>query len=42
MVKGCPALFPLVICPLPYVINIDVDQNVVGPGWMAFVKLFDP
>jgi poly(3-hydroxybutyrate) depolymerase len=42
MVKGCPALFPLVICPLLSVSNKTGDTNVVVPGWTAFFKLFDP
>jgi hypothetical protein len=42
MVKGCPGLFPLVICPLPIYNTRTDDQNVLVPGWMAFLKLFGP
>jgi hypothetical protein len=41
-VKGCPALFPLVICPLEIYSTRTADQPVVEPGWPAFVELFAP
>ncbi|HVZ72368.1 MAG TPA: hypothetical protein VHJ20_08330 [Polyangia bacterium] len=42
LVKGCPTLFPLVVCPLQVVMNTTPDLGVVVPGWPAFLKLFEP
>jgi poly(3-hydroxybutyrate) depolymerase len=38
-VVGCPSLFPLVVCALPYA-NLTDDSSVVNPGSVAFLKLF--
>jgi hypothetical protein len=41
-VKGCPdAPLPLVICPPPFSGQTSHDDIVV-PGWLTFVKLFEP
>jgi hypothetical protein len=37
--KGCPDLYPLVVCPLPGNSHASHD-NIVDPGWPAFLKLF--
>jgi poly(3-hydroxybutyrate) depolymerase len=39
MYQGCPALYPLVVCPLPGT-NHASNDTVVDPGWAAFVSLF--
>jgi hypothetical protein len=42
MVKGCPALFPLVVCPLTVFSTRTPDLIVAVPGFATFFKLFDP
>jgi hypothetical protein len=37
--RGCPAEYPLVVCPLPGNQHASHD-NVVNPGWDTFIKLF--
>jgi poly(3-hydroxybutyrate) depolymerase len=37
--RGCPDVFPLVVCPLP-VSDFTGHESVVNPGWVAFIKLF--
>jgi hypothetical protein len=37
--KGCPDLYPVVVCPLPLNPR-GSSENVVNPGWVAFIKLF--
>jgi poly(3-hydroxybutyrate) depolymerase len=39
MYKGCPSLYPLVVCPLPGTTH-GANDPVVVPGWAAFVSLF--
>jgi hypothetical protein len=39
--KNCSELFPMVVCPLPLGDHSGHD-DVVNPGWVTFVKLFDP
>ena len=41
MVKGCPAAFPLVICPLPGTGHSGNDA-VANPAWASFLDLFPP
>lgn len=36
--RGCPDLFPLVVCPLPA--SQDANTAVVAFAWPAFIKLF--
>jgi hypothetical protein len=37
--RDCPALYPLVVCPLPDNGKSD-HSSVVNPGWATFLKLF--
>jgi poly(3-hydroxybutyrate) depolymerase len=37
--KGCPELYPLVVCPLPGTAHASHD-NIVDPGWPTFLSLF--
>jgi hypothetical protein len=37
--KGCPDLYPLVVCPLPGNDHASSPQ-VVNPGWTTFIKSF--
>jgi hypothetical protein len=37
--RGCPDLYPLVVCPLPGNTHGSND-GVVNPGWCSFLKLF--
>lgn len=38
-VKGCPAEFPLVICPSP--VDRGSYDYIVNPGWVAMLKLLE-
>jgi hypothetical protein len=39
--QGCPDTAPLVVCPIPYSSQKGGQDNIVNPGWPAFLKLFD-
>jgi hypothetical protein len=39
-IKGCPDLYPLVVCVLP-VNAVSSNASVVNPGWSMYVKLFE-
>jgi hypothetical protein len=40
--KGCLGDVPLVVCPLPGNQSHGSNDNIVNPGWVAFLKLFTP
>ena len=38
-IRGCPALYPLVVCPMPGEARSSYD-SVANPGYASFVRLF--
>jgi hypothetical protein len=39
--KGCPDLYPLVVCPLLGISQDGTNDSVVNPGWSTFITLFE-